>query len=75
MTVDTRGRLYVATHAGLQMFDSTGRISGVILSPQNKRLSNVVFGGDKLDTLYVTCTDKIYRRKTKATGTRYFDVK
>lgn len=74
MTVDDRGRLYVATYAGLQMFDSTGRISGVILSPQNKRLSNVVFGGAKLDTLYVTCTDKIYRRKTKATGVRFFQA-
>ena len=75
MTVDTAGRLYVATHAGLQMFDSTGRISGVILSPQNKRLSNVVFGGPNLDTLYVTCTDRVYRRKTQAQGVRYFETK
>ena len=75
MTVDNRGRLYVATYAGLQMFDPTGRISGVILNPQNKRLTNVVFGGPKLDTLYVTCTDKVYRRKTQATGVRYFEGK
>jgi sugar lactone lactonase YvrE len=66
--------LYVATYAGLQMFDSTGRISGVILSPQNKRLTNVVFGGPNLDTLYVTCTDKVYRRKTQATGVRFFEA-
>jgi sugar lactone lactonase YvrE len=71
MTVDSIGRLYVATRAGLQMFDPTGRLGGTILKPQNKSLSNVVFGGPQLDTLYVTCTDKVYRRKTQATGIRY----
>lgn len=68
MTVDRAGRLYVATHAGLQMFDPTGRLGGVIAKPQNRFLSNVVFGGPKLDTLYVTCSDKVYRRKTKTAG-------
>lgn len=71
MTVDSDGRLYVATYAGLQMFDPTGRLGGVILKPQNAFLSNAVFGGPKLDTLYVTCTDKVYRRRTQATGVRY----
>lgn len=73
MTVDRDGRLYVATHAGLQVFDTQGRLSGIIAKPQNKFLSNVVFGGEKLDTLYVTCTDKVYRRKTKVTGVRFFN--
>ncbi len=71
MTIDTKGRLYVATHAGLQIFDTTGRMSGVLLLPQTKRLSNVTFGGPNMSTLYVTSTDKIYRRKTKATGVRF----
>jgi sugar lactone lactonase YvrE len=68
MTVDRDGRLYVCTHAGLQMFDPTGRLGGVIRKPQEKFLSNVVFGGEKLDYLYVTCTDKVYRRKVKPSG-------
>lgn len=71
MTVDNDGRLYVTTRAGLQMFDPTGRLGGVIAKPQEKSLSNVVFGGPKFDTLYVTCTDKVYRRKTKVVGTPY----
>jgi sugar lactone lactonase YvrE len=71
MTIDTKGRLYVATHAGLQIFDPTGRMSGVLLLPQAKRLSNVTFGGGDMSTLYVTSTDKVYRRKTKATGVRF----
>lgn len=72
MTVDDAGRLYVCTHAGLQMFDPTGRLGGAIAKPQNKFLSNVEFGGPKFDTLYVTCTDKVYKRKTKVTGTPHF---
>jgi sugar lactone lactonase YvrE len=75
MTVDTAGRLYVATRVGLQVFDPTGRLSGVIRKPQEKSLSNVTFAGPKFDTLYVTCTDKVYRRKTKATGVLYFAEK
>ena len=70
MTVDKAGRLFLASHAGLQVFDPTGRPSGVILKPQSKFLSNVVFGGPKFDTLYVTCTDKVYKRKTKTEGVR-----
>lgn len=68
MTVDRDGRLYVATDAGLQMFDTTGRMGGVIHKPQQAFLSNVVFGGPDLSYLYVTCQDKVYRRKTKTAG-------
>jgi sugar lactone lactonase YvrE len=71
LTVDSAGRLYAATYAGLQVWDPIGRSCGVILKPQAAFLSNVVFAGPKFDTLYVTSTDKIYRRKTQATGVRY----
>ena len=56
----------------LCVFDPTGRMSGVLMKPQRKFLSNVAFGGPKLDTLYVTCTDSVYRRKTKAEGVLHF---
>ncbi len=72
MTVDNDGRLYLASYVGLQVFDTQGRPSGVIAKPQNKFLSNVVFGGAKFGTLYVTCTDKVYSRKTKVAGTPNF---
>jgi gluconolactonase len=72
MTVDTMGRLYVATRAGLQMFDPIGRMGGVIHKPAADRpLSNVCFGGPKLDTLYVTAGDRVYKRATQATGVIY----
>ena len=72
MTVDTANRLYVATHAGIQMFDPTGRLGGTILKPQASFLSNVTFGGPGLSYLYATNGDKVYRRKTKVAGAPYF---
>lgn len=71
MTIDTAGRLYVTTRAGLQMFDPTGRLGGTILKPHPGPLANVCFGGTKLDTLYVTAGDKVFKRKAQATGVRY----
>ncbi|MDZ4687454.1 MAG: SMP-30/gluconolactonase/LRE family protein [Planctomycetaceae bacterium] len=72
MTADDAGRLYVCTHAGLQVFDPTGRLCGAIAKPQEKFLSNVIFGGPKFDTLYVTCSDKVFMRRTKTTGTPHY---
>lgn len=72
MTVDTDGRLYLASYAGLQVFDTQGRLSGVLDKPQPAFLSNVTFGGPDLAYLYVTCSDKVYRRKTNARGVLFF---
>lgn len=72
MTIDDQGRLFVATFAGLQMCDSTGRPSGVISKPHPAHLSNAVFGGPGFRYLFVTCGDRVYRRRTKTTGTPYF---
>jgi sugar lactone lactonase YvrE len=68
LKADSAGRVYVTSQAGLQVMDTQGRLSGVIARPQEKALSNVVFAGDKLDTLFVTAADKVYIRRTKATG-------
>ena len=68
MTVDTLGRTYVTSRLGIQVFDQPGRCHFIISKPQRAWLSNVVFGGPKFDTLYVTCGDKVYRRKIKARG-------
>lgn len=70
MTVDTEGRLYVATRMGLQVCDQPGRVHLIISKPQDAWLSNVTFGGPDFDTLFVTCGDKVYKRKIKATGAK-----
>ena len=68
MACDTAGRLYVTTEMGVQFCDQPGRVNGIIPKPQNKWLSNVAFGGEKFDELYVTCGDKVYKRKVKPKG-------
>ena len=39
-------------HEGVQVFDTQGRLSGIIAKPQQKFLSNICFGG-KTWTLYM----------------------
>lgn len=69
MTSDTLGRYYVTTALGVQVFDPTGRLCGVLNKPQpEKPLTSIVLAGPKRDTLYVTNGDKIFRRKVQATG-------
>ncbi|MFZ2276372.1 MAG: SMP-30/gluconolactonase/LRE family protein [Prosthecobacter sp.] len=70
MTLDTKGRLYVATHAGIQFCDQAGRVNGIIAKPQRKWLANVVFGGANFDELYACNGDKVFKRKTQVKGVR-----
>src|SRR5688500_13941322 len=69
MTSDTLGRYYVTTALGVQVFDPTGRLCGVIDKPQPaKPLTSCVLAGPKRDMLYVTNGDKTFRRQVQATG-------
>jgi enterochelin esterase family protein len=68
MTVDTMGRVYVTSNEGIQMFDSTGRLSGVLLNPALEPVTTITFGGPSLDTLYVVAGKTVYARKTRAKG-------
>jgi gluconolactonase len=66
---DQDGRLYVATRLGLQVCDQAGRVNCIIPTP-NGKCSNLTFGGEKFDTIYVTAGDKVYSRKVKTIGAR-----
>lgn len=68
MTTDALGRFWVTSHAGVQMFDWTGRLGGVIPRPQDKNMVSCVFAGPDRSYLYVCSTDRIYRRKTLTSG-------
>jgi len=72
MRVDRDGRLYVATNLGVQVCDQAGRVQCILPTP-NGRLSNLSFGGAKMDTLYATCGDKVFRRKLHVTGANGWD--
>ena len=70
MTLDRDGRLYVATELGVQFCDQAGRVNGILSKPQSAWLSNAVIGGPDFDTLYVTSSDKVYKRplRTRASS-------
>ena len=68
MTMDTEAYLYVATELGIQVCDAPGRVVAIINKPQAAWLSNVVFGGPDMKTLYVTSSDKVYKRAMKHQG-------
>jgi sugar lactone lactonase YvrE/enterochelin esterase-like enzyme len=69
--VDRDGRVYVATRIGLQVCDQPGRVNCIIPTP-NGRISNLTFGGEKFDTIFATCGDKVYKRKVKTIGALEF---
>jgi gluconolactonase len=67
LKVDRNGLLYVATRMGIQVCDQAGRVNLIIPTP-NGRCTNLVLGGEKFDTLYATCNEKVYKRKLNTTG-------
>jgi len=74
LTVDSEGRVFVTSALGVQVFAPGGELLGIIPKPQQGSLISAAFGGKDLDYLYVSCTDKIYRRKTHATGALSFQL-
>ena len=68
MTIDTEGHLYVTTRNGLQICDQPGRVVAILDKPHGGSLSNVVFGGPDLSTLYVTAGDRVYKRPINRKG-------
>jgi sugar lactone lactonase YvrE len=68
MATDDAGRLYVATHLGVQIFDRHGAPLLTIPRPQKRYLSNLSFGGPEFDTLYATSKDKLYRIKLRVSA-------
>lgn len=68
LTVDAVGRVYATTKYGVQMFDPTGRLSGMLTNPPGYVPGPIAFGGPEGDVLYVACGDKLYGRKTKTQG-------
>lgn len=64
MAVDTTGRYYITSELGVQIFDPTGRLCGVLPKPKSAQpLTSCVLAGTNHDYLYITNGDTIYRRK------------
>lgn len=64
MAVDKAGRYYVTSALGVQIFDPTGRLCGVLPKPkEDQPLTSCVLAGVGHSYLYVTNGNTIYRRK------------
>jgi sugar lactone lactonase YvrE len=67
LATDGAGRVYAATREGVQVFDPTGRLSGILPGPRRTPVTAVAFGGDRL---FIGCGDRVYVRLTRARGVR-----
>ncbi len=72
---DRDGRIYVTSLTGIQVLDQLGRVNAILPVPKTKgQVSNLCFGGKDFDTLYITCVDKVFKRKVKVKGANTFDA-
>lgn len=76
MAVDVEGRLFVATKLGVQVLDQLGRCNLILGKPTgvttSATINGVAFGGMEFDTLFVTCGERVYRRKLKVRGAQSY---
>jgi sugar lactone lactonase YvrE/enterochelin esterase-like enzyme len=69
MTIDEKGATYVATAAGIQVLDGTGRLVMILNSPErDKTPARLSFGGSDFQHLYVTTGDKVFKRRIDRKG-------
>jgi gluconolactonase len=66
LEVDTEGRIWVATTEGVAIYAEDGERLGFI--DMNENVTNLAFGGDDRDLLYITTSTDVYRVQTLATG-------
>lgn len=65
---DARGCLYAATADGVQIFDPTGRLCGVVPLPVKGLPTAMGWTGEKHDVLVVAVDDVVFTRKMKVPG-------
>ena len=74
MAVDSEGRIYAATNAGVEVFSPRGDLLGVMpvqWGAENNRIrkpQNVAFGGADKRTLYIVGAGTVYKVRTLSQG-------
>ncbi len=68
IAMDAEGRAYVATAAGVEIFDHNGRVTGILALPGNRAATSLCFGGKDLHTLYVSDGEHVFTRVLKVKG-------
>ena len=64
---DTTNHMFVATRIGIQTGDVSGHNQCVIPAPGG-RVFGFCLGGPEFDVMYVSCGDKLFKRKVKVKG-------
>jgi enterochelin esterase family protein len=68
-TTEEKGRYFVTTSLGVQIFDPAGRLAGIIAMPEpDGKVVSVEFAGPDHDILFVAAGERIYRRQLKVRG-------
>ena len=69
MTAESKGRWFVTTDLGIQVFDPLGRLAGIIAKPvPGGKVVSVEFAGKDRDVLFVAAGEKIFSRKVRVRG-------
>jgi hypothetical protein len=68
LSLDSAGRLYAATEQDLQVFDPTGRLSGVLTLPEKGKVESIAWEGKEKDTLAVWVGEQKWTRKMNPSG-------
>ena len=63
LTSDTKDRVYAATKEGIQIYDPTGRMCGVLMLPSASPVHEMKFVGEKLDLFEIELGDKRFIRQ------------
>jgi gluconolactonase len=71
---DSQGQVYFATPVGIQICEANGRVSQILNPPAPGAVTNILFGGQNADWLYVTTNGGVYRRPLKVTGAKSWEA-
>jgi gluconolactonase len=68
--LDTKGRIWTSARDGVHCYDPDGTLLGKIFVPEE--VSNVCFGGPKLNRLFITASTSVYAVLLPTTGLSLF---
>ena len=68
IAMDKDGRAYVATAAGVQVFDHNGRVIAIMPLPGHQAAISLCFAGSDFHKLYVSDGNRVYVRTLKTIG-------
>lgn len=68
LILDSAGRIYAATSENLQVFDPTGRLSGILTLPAKGKVEAMVWEGKEQDTLAIWIDGQKWTRAMNPSG-------